>query len=489
MAYDHRIKRSAIREGLNLISISLTMIMAGTGEVNTFRRLRYAYGMYNHPIRYGSHVATHMSIGILFLGGGRYTLGTSDAAIASMVAAFYPRFAHLSSDNKSYLQAYRHLWVLAVEPRCLVARDVDSREMVYVPVKLKIKQKKETGNVHLIAPTLIPEVERVLSIRVDTPRYWPFYMDIANSQRHRESLLRSQTLFVKRRTAFLSYEEDPKGSRSLFVRSGSSSGDAATLDFPRATDVKAHPASDLHDFIASSSNNPLFLAFADRFCKDDGETPEERQFQSYCHAALLDCIVQDKPQTLQSLLSVYHMRTRSPESAYFTLCLQDLRFAADFYSKIYERRFSGRSENNARPPLVRENTLSGTLYFLDTRLDTVRTTEAFHAALGRYARGEDMGEEEAGTAGWTVSRYLSWYLQRNSVPASTVLVALRKLARETHQQAMSLLPTSRGQLSTEVLDQGLKELLHVTGTQMSTTVGSGWTIRSLDEVIAAWGSG
>ena len=116
MAYDQRIKRSAIREGLNLISISLTMIMAGTGEVNTFRRLRYAYGMYNHPIRYGSHVATHMSIGILFLGGGRYTLGTSNAAIASMIAAFYPRFAHLSSDNKSYLQAYRHLWTLAVEP-------------------------------------------------------------------------------------------------------------------------------------------------------------------------------------------------------------------------------------------------------------------------------------------------------------------------------------------------------------------------------------
>ena len=444
--------------------------------------------MYNHPIRYGSHVATHMSIGILFLGGGRYTLGTSDAAIASMVAAFYPRFAQLSSDNKSYLQAYRHLWVLAVEPRCLVARDVDSRELVYVPVKLKLKQNKETGNVHLIAPTLVPEVERVLSIRVDTPRYWPFYMDIANSTRHRESLLRSQTLFVKRRTAFLSYAEDPKGSRSLFVRSGSSSGDAATLDFPRATDVKAHPASDLHDFIASSSNNPVFLAFADRFCKDDGETEAERQFQSYCHAALLDCIVQDKPQTLQTLLSVYHVRTLPPGSAYFTLRLQDLRFAADFYSKIYERRFSGRAENNARPPLVRENTLSGTLHVLDARLDGVRAGEAFRACLARYARGEEIAEGGDGD-GDTASRHLSWYLQRNSVPAASVLAALRKLAQETHQHAMALPPTSKGPVRTEVLDVGLKELLHVTGTQMSTTIGSGWTIRSLDEVIAAWRSG
>jgi len=54
-------------------------------------------------------------------------------------------------------------------------------------------------------------------------------LDTKNQPLHRYALLRSQTLYVKRRTAFLSYTEDPRGSRSLFVRSGSSStGDAAT---------------------------------------------------------------------------------------------------------------------------------------------------------------------------------------------------------------------------------------------------------------------
>ena len=91
-AFEHKIKRAAVRDGLNLISVALNMIMAGTGEINCLRRLRYAFGLYHLPVRYGTHVSIHMSLGLLFLGGGRYTLGTSDAAIAALVTAFFPRF-------------------------------------------------------------------------------------------------------------------------------------------------------------------------------------------------------------------------------------------------------------------------------------------------------------------------------------------------------------------------------------------------------------
>ncbi|OCH86063.1 hypothetical protein OBBRIDRAFT_890739 [Obba rivulosa] len=483
--YEQRIKRAAIRDGLNLISIALNMVMAGTGEINCLRRLRYAYGMYNQPIRYGTHVATHMSLGLLFLGGGRYTLGTSDAAIACMVTAFFPRWASLSSDNKSYLQALRHLWVLAVEPRCLIARDVDTKEVVYLPVKIKMKEGNEVGTTQLISPTLIPEIDKILSIRVDTPRYWPFYLDIANFPRHRESLLRNQTLFVKRRTAFLSYMEDPKGSRSLFVRSGSSTSDAATLDFPQLTDIKAHPASDFHHFITSFSNDPLFLAFADRFCREDGETPEEQLFHLYSHASLLDSILQDKSQTIQAHLMIYRLRTMDPHSQYFVLRLQDLRFAADFYNKIYDRRFSGRSENNARSPLIRESTLSGALHVLDAQLDVVRTDEVFQAMLRRYARGEIIPMTPEGTLGALTSRHLAWYLQRNSVPVSTILTVLKGLAEQAHEQCLGS-PPPQGTSNAVMLDLGIKEVLHATGTQLSTAMGSGWSIRSLDEIIAAW---
>ncbi|KAF8840326.1 hypothetical protein BDN67DRAFT_1069395 [Paxillus ammoniavirescens] len=490
--FDHKIKRSTVREGLNLVSIALCMVMAGTGEISCLRRLRYAFGVYHQAFRYGVHVATHMSLGLLFLGSGRFTLGTSNAAIACMVAAFFPRFHHVSSDNKSYLQALRHLWVLAVEPRCLIARDVTTREAVYLPVKITTKGN-EKGVSQFISPTLIPDFSKLSSIRIDTPRYWPFLVDLDNVPEHKKNLLRHQTLYVKRRTAFLSYTEDPKGSRSLFVRSGSSAGDAATLDFPQIIDAKVHPASDLTHFISSFSNDTLFLAFADYFSREDGETTEERTFYAYCHAALLDSILQDKMETLQSHLTLYQYRTQPQSTVHFHLRLQDLRFAVDFYSKVYDRRFSGRAENNLRPPLIRENTISGALQALDKRLEEVQTHPKFIKALGRYARGELVVEtfesESEPTPGSSspgeLSRWLAWYLMRNCVPSASLLVILRQLARDAHDQCTSRAPPD-GTSDLRVLDVGIKEVLRGTGTKMINPLGSGWSGVSLDKIIEAW---
>lgn len=470
------------------------MVMAGTGEITCFRRLRYAYGMYHQAFRYGVHVATHMSIGLLFLGGGRFTLGTSNAAIACMVAAFFPRFHHVSSDNKSYLQALRHLWVLAVEPRCLIARDVDTSEVVYLPVKITMKDGNEVGTTQLISPTLIPDLDRLMSIRVDTPRYWPFLLDTQNHPSHKYALLRNQTLYVKRRTAFLSYTEDPRGSRSLFVRSGSSSaGDAATLDFPQLTDTKMHPAGDLSEFISSFSNDVLFLAFADRFSREEGDTEDEKTFHAYCHAALLDSILQDKPQTLQTHLTLYLYRTMTPRSRYHNLRLQDLKFAAEFYKMVYDRRFSGRSENNPRPPLIRESTVLGALHTLDERLNTIRTHPQFLMTLCRYACGGDQIPNDK-----ISSQQLAWYLLRDNVPGSTILALLKSLAEEAHTQCLAL-PSPQGILSASdsgelratakdmsSLDIGIKEVLHGAGSKMINATGAGWSVRSLDEIIDAW---
>ncbi|KAJ7631908.1 hypothetical protein DFH06DRAFT_1479779 [Mycena polygramma] len=487
-AFDHKIRRSAVRDGLNLISISLSMVMAGTGEISCLRRLRFAYGMYHqtmyHPaFKYGIHVATHMSLGLLFLGGGRFTLGTSDAAIACMVTAFFPRAHHMSSDNKSFLQALRHLWVLAIEPRCLIARDVETTEVVYLPVKITVNDGKEVGTTQLISPTLIPDLDKLAAIRVDTPRYWPFHFDTANIPRHKESLLRSQTLYVKRRTAFLSYTEDPRGSRSLFVRSRSSTGEAATLDFPQLTDTKVHPAGDLSEFITSFSNDILFLAFADHMAREQGETDAERLLHTYCHANLLDSILQGKPQTLQSHLTLYRYRMMAPSSRYFNMHLQDLRFAADFYSKIYDRRFSGRKENNFRIALIRDSTVSGALYALDKQLDVVRTRPEFLAALREYARGEPVTVDERVSP--NISQFLAWYMLRNSLPVSTLLLVLKDLATEAYTQCSGL-PPPDGTDDTVTLEQGIKEVLLATGTKLTTALGSGWSVRSLNEVLAVW---
>lgn len=420
-------------------------------------------------------MATHMAIGILFLGGGRFTLGTSDGALACMLAAFYPRFHQTSSDNKSYLQALRHLWVLAAEPRCLIARDVDTTEIVYLPVKIRMKEGNEVGTTQLISPTLIPDLDKLLSIRVDTPRYWPFYLDTEHLPRHKQSLLRNQTLFVKRRTAFLSYIEDPRGSRSLFVRSGTSAGDAAMLAFPRLTDTKVHPAGDLSEFITSFSNDILFLALADHFT-GNGQAHEEQIFHTYCLAALHDSILQDKPQTLQSHLILFIYRTMSRKSRYFHLRLQDLRFAADFYSKIYDKRFSGRSENNARLPLIRDSTVAGALHELDEQLEKLRSTPQFNNVLGQYTRGTPVtfGSDDI----------LAWYLLRNGVPVFTLLIILRDLAHDAYVHCLRqpLISVDDKML----LEEEIKLVLHGAGTKMTTPLGSGWSVRSLNEVLDVW---
>ncbi|KAK0431648.1 hypothetical protein EV421DRAFT_2011785 [Armillaria borealis] len=444
--FDHRIKRSAVRDGLNLISIALSMVMAGTGEITSFRRLRYAYGMFNqtmyHPThKYGIHVATYQAIGLLFLGAGRYTLGTSDAAIASMVIAFFPRFHQVSSDNKVYLQALRHLWVLAAEPRCLIARDVETKEVVYLPLKITVRDGTETGTTQLISPTLIPEMDKVMSIRVDTPRYWPFHLDLERVRQHRESLVLSQTLYVKRRTAFLSYTEDPRGSRSLFVRSRSSAGEAAILDFPQLT-TKSHPASDLSEFINSFSNDP------------------------------------GKPQSLQSHLMLWVYRRMEEQDLYFHLRMQDLRFAADFYSRIYDRRFSGRSENNPRIPLIRDSTVMGALHALDERLDVIRKDPQFLEILAAYTVGAKVSLKSKGDA-----ERLAWYLLRNMVPVSTVMQIMKGLASDAYAQCFG---RPEGTFDARLLDEGIKEVLHATGSTMATSLGTGWSVRSLDETVELW---
>lgn len=47
-------------------------VMAGSGNLQVLRIARSLRKRTNSDISYGAHVAVHMAIGFLFLGGGRY---------------------------------------------------------------------------------------------------------------------------------------------------------------------------------------------------------------------------------------------------------------------------------------------------------------------------------------------------------------------------------------------------------------------------------
>ena len=129
--------KAVVEQTICILVLSQGMIMAGSGDLSTLRTCRMLRSRVHNStvVNYGSHMAVHIAIGLLFLGGGRLALASSPRAVAALLVAFFPKFPTHSSDNRYHLQvvrlvdvlcgvpymynlqALRHLYVLAVEPR------------------------------------------------------------------------------------------------------------------------------------------------------------------------------------------------------------------------------------------------------------------------------------------------------------------------------------------------------------------------------------
>jgi anaphase-promoting complex subunit 1 len=121
---------------LGCAALSLAMVLAGTGDLETLRLLKVLRWRCDEDINYGSHMAFGTAIGLLFLGGGTSTIGREPEDIAALLLAFYPRFPSTTSDNQYHLQALRNLYALAVKRRDIKAIDVDTFESVFVPIQV-----------------------------------------------------------------------------------------------------------------------------------------------------------------------------------------------------------------------------------------------------------------------------------------------------------------------------------------------------------------
>lgn len=118
-------------------ALSLAMVMAGTGDLEIFQLLRVLRWRCDDDTRYGTHMSYGAAIGLLFLGGGSCTLGNEPDDIASLVAAFFPRFPSVTSDNQYHLQALRHLYALAVRQRSIETIDIETNQPVFVPLEVR----------------------------------------------------------------------------------------------------------------------------------------------------------------------------------------------------------------------------------------------------------------------------------------------------------------------------------------------------------------
>ncbi|KAF2214421.1 hypothetical protein CERZMDRAFT_37892 [Cercospora zeae-maydis SCOH1-5] len=201
--YDAKITRAALCRCQDVVAVAAAVVMAGTGDLDVYRFLRPMHARLDAQTPYGSHMAAHIAIGILFLAGGTYTFGTSDLAIAALMISLHPIWPVEVNDNRVHLQAFRHLWVLAAEARCIVIEDVDTRRPIHLPIKIVLK----TGETkEMRAPCLLPELDSIATVQTADPAYWRVTLDFVSNPRHLDSFRKDQRVYVRRCPASEAHE-------------------------------------------------------------------------------------------------------------------------------------------------------------------------------------------------------------------------------------------------------------------------------------------
>ncbi|KAK5657541.1 hypothetical protein OQA88_3114 [Cercophora sp. LCS_1] len=218
--FDVELTRSNARMCLDVLSLACATVMAGTGDLVVLRRLRALHGRDDAITTYGSHLATHLAIGALFLGCGTITFGTSNLAIASLIIAFYPLFPRSVQDNRSHLQAFRHFWVLATDPRCFVTKDVATGQPVTVPIRIGLKPTSASGKAAIMAqggtrvpgmaviirrqtPCLLPPLEDITRVTTDASAmgFWNLTIDFEKAPHLIEDFKKNQSVYLRHRPA------------------------------------------------------------------------------------------------------------------------------------------------------------------------------------------------------------------------------------------------------------------------------------------------
>lgn len=197
--YDAKLTGNSVRNCQDVVALAAAAVMAGTGDLIVLRRLRSLHGRVDKDTPYGSHLAAHMAIGALFLGGGTYTFGTSNLAVASLLCAFYPLFPTSVLDNKSHLQAFRHLWALAAEPRCVVCKDSESGRVISASVQVAMNDGEIRS---LITPCLLPELSEVRSLKSQEQGYWDVDLELSDHSAVHKFVQGGLTIILRRRAAY-----------------------------------------------------------------------------------------------------------------------------------------------------------------------------------------------------------------------------------------------------------------------------------------------
>lgn len=123
-----------------------------------------------------------------------------------------------------HLQALRHFYVLATQPRLLLPKDIDTKHFCYVNVRLTFQSKcpKDEEKIIVRAPCLLPQLNRLEKVEINDDRYWKIIFEKDRNFDQLEKILGANcVLDVKQRAGCLSREEDPQVRYLYYIWSGS----------------------------------------------------------------------------------------------------------------------------------------------------------------------------------------------------------------------------------------------------------------------------
>ncbi|XP_043916095.1 anaphase-promoting complex subunit 1 [Protopterus annectens] len=401
---------------LSVVLISLAMVMSGSGNLKVLQLCRFMHKKTGVEMNYGFHMAHYVALGLLFLGGGRYSLSTSNSAIAALLCALYPHFPVNSTDNRYHFQGVRNLSVVASDPRLLAPVSVDWHLACFLPLEMPRcgTQWYEETTEELVAPSLLPELYLLKQIKVKGPRYWEIVLDLSKGTEQLKSFLsRDGIMYVKLRAGQLSYKEDPKGWRSLLAQTVACKNSEASGFKP--------------DVISSFTSDPAVLSFAEYFCKPAKNIGQEKQeILDLFSTILYECVTQENPEMLPTYIGIDQaVRRLGRKEASETFELWQIKLVLEFYnSRNLQERLRKKSHKGL---FMKSEFLPVMKCTVDHILDQWISAGG-DVALHQYLTGQPVEESQMNT--------LACFLVYHSVPTFGQLSAFELEGTTTFSEIM-----------------------------------------------------
>lgn len=440
------VDRGTLEICLHLIALSLSVVMAGSGHLQTLRLLKFlrSRNPTDGHANYGSQMTVSLGIGFLFLGSGMRTFSTTNSAIAALLITLYPRLPEGPNDNRCLLQAFRHLYVLATEARWIQTIDVDTGLPVYAPLEVTIKESEHYGETSFceVAPCLLPERSLLKYVRVCGPRYWPQVMELVPEDKPWWSIgdkndpFNSGVIYIKRKVGACSYVDDPVGCQSLLSRAMHKVFGLASMRASSMSSNDGLGGATIDQLVSTFSSDPSLIAFA-QLCSDPSWNKRSgTDFQEFCLQVLFECVSKDRPALLQVYLSMYTMLgAMTDQVTSRTSVLSDSLFICSLKLALaYNEALLGEKFTNPRGSIIQ----SAFLGALSKRVDKLlKSSSVLENHFQNYLKSGTWPNEDSQNG--DLSILLSWYLQWYSVPSPDMIKLIVEKLKPVNKSSLPLL--------------------------------------------------